>query len=296
MWLTDFLHWVASYSPCAKPKVPAVLKQQNKFEPIRKLGTGTFGEVWLVRQKARPNYLYAMKYVPGSRVEQVRTNQEVSIHLTCHNHQNIIGIHSYQMIRDDCLIIEEYASNRTLDNRIRCDGLSPELVQRYFKQLIAGLRYIHEKGIVHHDIKPKNLLLSVDNILKIADFGCSSRFRDVHGKLKLITQAVGTTKFWPPECFGRYAYQAQPVDIWSAGIVLYYMIAREVPWNAASEKCSYYNRWKLHQVFKKPILFDKNNEEIRKVLRRILETDPYQRATLTEIENSEFYKCVYARY
>ncbi|CAP29739.1 Protein CBG10240 [Caenorhabditis briggsae] len=295
MWLIDFLNWVASYSPCAKPKVPAVLKQQNKFEPIRKLGKGTFGEVWLVRQKASLNYLCAIKYVPGSRVEQVHTNREISIHLTCHGHQNVIRIHSHQMIRDDCLIVEEYANNGTLHSRICSGYLTIDLVQRYFKQLIAGLRYIHEKGIVHHDIKPRNLLLSVDNVLKIADFGCSSRFR-VYGKLKLITQAVGTTKFWPPECFGRYAYHAQPVDIWSAGIVLYYMVAREVPWNAASEKCYNYNRWKLHQTFNKQVLCVKNNEEIQKTLGRVLETDPCQRATLADIENSEFHKCVYARY
>lgn len=68
----------------------------------------------------------------------------------------------------------------------------------YFKQLISGLKYIHEEGVYHRDIKLENILFSEDLNLKISDFGLSIHKNEMKGKLT-TKESAGTKNYWPPE-------------------------------------------------------------------------------------------------
>jgi serine/threonine-protein kinase 11 len=99
----------------------------------------------------------------------------------------------------------------------------------YFTQLVAGLGYLHSKGIVHKDIKPGNLLLDQAGLLKIADFGVCERL-DSFASDDTISTSQGTPAFQPPEVAnGRERFAGFKIDVWSSGITLYNFITGEYP-------------------------------------------------------------------
>jgi len=77
-------------------------------------------------------------------------------------------------------------------------GVSEDIAHFYFTQLIAGVSYLHGKGVAHRDIKPENMLLDRDGNLKIADFGLAALFQ-YQGKSKLCTTLCGSPPYVAPE-------------------------------------------------------------------------------------------------
>lgn len=93
-------------------------------------------------------------------------------------------------------------------------------VHKYFKQLIFGLEYLHGRGVIHKDIKPGNLLLTLDQTLKISDFGVAEALEILSVDDTCIT-AQGSPAFQPPEIAnGLEIFSGYKVDIWSSGVTL----------------------------------------------------------------------------
>lgn len=93
-------------------------------------------------------------------------------------------------------------------------------VHKYFRQLIFGLEYLHGRGVIHKDIKPGNLLLTLDQTLKISDFGVAEALETMSVDDTCIT-AQGSPAFQPPEiATGQEIFSGFKVDIWSSGVTL----------------------------------------------------------------------------
>ncbi|XP_058101250.1 mitogen-activated protein kinase kinase kinase 20-like [Magnolia sinica] len=127
-------------------------------------------------------------------------------------------------------LLLEYVSGGTLADRLTCSGIGrlPESdVRRYARSILKGLDFVHKKGYVHCDIKPRNILVSSDSEVKIADFGlakkCGEKMED--GKICLR----GTPLYMAPESVARSEYEA-PSDVWSLGCVVSEMIAGKPAW------------------------------------------------------------------
>lgn len=98
-----------------------------------------------------------------------------------------------------------------------------------FNQLLEGLQACHSKGVVHRDIKPSNLQLTSDGKLKIIDFGVAETL-DRYSDLDETEKFAGTPSFQPPEVAqGQRSFSATKVDIWAAGVTLYYMVEFTAP-------------------------------------------------------------------
>ncbi|MGH0180398.1 UNVERIFIED_CONTAM: hypothetical protein FKN15_012830 [Acipenser sinensis] len=111
--------------------------------------------------------------------------------------------------------------------------------------------YLHSIGITHRDIKPENLLLDERDNLKISDFGLATVFRH-RDKERLLMKMCGTLPYVAPELLAGSGFRAEPVDIWSCGIVLTAMLAGELPWDQPSESCQEYADWLLKKTFLTP--------------------------------------------
>lgn len=136
-------------------------------------------------------------------------------------------------------LITDLAKNGTLLNMIvkTCgpQGLPNHSVRKYFTQLLQGLRDIHACEVVHRDIKPDNLLLDEWYDLRISDFGFAA-IADDH---RILTRQCGTPQYVAPEVLKNEGYVGTKADVWSAGVTLYVMLCKRLPFSANDTKRLY---------------------------------------------------------
>ncbi|MGH0132703.1 UNVERIFIED_CONTAM: hypothetical protein FKN15_027803 [Acipenser sinensis] len=168
------------------------------------------------------------------------------------SHKSIVRFYGHRREGSVHYLFLEYCSGGELFDRIEPDVGMPEMeAQKFFQQLIAGVEYLHSIGITHRDIKPENLLLDERDNLKISDFGLATVFRH-RDKERLLMKMCGTLPYVAPELLAGSGFRAEPVDIWSCGIVLTAMLAGELPWDQPSESCQEYADWLLKKTFLTP--------------------------------------------
>eukprot|EP01062_Namystynia_karyoxenos_P001468 TRINITY_DN10500_c0_g1_i1.p1 TRINITY_DN10500_c0_g1~~TRINITY_DN10500_c0_g1_i1.p1 ORF type:complete len:1277 (+),score=379.67 TRINITY_DN10500_c0_g1_i1:108-3833(+) len=147
---------------------------------------------------------------------------EVSI-LERLQHDNIVCYLSSALVGRWVVLCMEYVPGGSLDAVITQFGTLPlSTVRRYTKEILQGLQYLHANGIVHRDFKPHNVLLQIDGLCKIADFGTSAELRKICGEV------VGTPLYMAPEACSGNAISGS--DIWGVGITVCQMLTGRVPY------------------------------------------------------------------
>ena len=173
------------------------------------------------------------------------------------------------------LIIMEYISGGNLQNFVKKRRkLCEKTAKILFRQIIQGIRYIHSRGIVHRDIKLENILLDLNNIIKICDFGVGKLIKPN----TILKDQCGTPVYMAPEILRGNGYKGFPVDVWSAGVALYIMLSGTLPFNKDKEHDLEY------------AILNNNIKEIKDIspegndlLKNILEKDPNKRYTCIQI-------------
>jgi serine/threonine protein kinase len=179
-------------------------------------------------------------------------------------------------------IIMENVVGGNLFNAINKMGKLPEsLAKNIFRQLIETIKYIHSKNIVHRDIKPDNILLNLNNNIKLCDFGVSKEIK----KGILISDSCGTPAFIAPEILLSKPYDPYIADIWSCGVVLYIMVSGFFPFTGINE--TQLHKSILSGKFPKPNSISK---ELMDLINKILELNPNKRIKLDEILNHPWLK------
>uniref|UniRef100_A0A8D8YJJ3 non-specific serine/threonine protein kinase n=1 Tax=Cacopsylla melanoneura TaxID=428564 RepID=A0A8D8YJJ3_9HEMI len=188
------------------------------------LGEGAYGEVKLLVNPVHKSAV-AVKTIdllkhPGAKPSVLK---EATIHRTL-SHPQIIKYYGQREDTNSIYLFLEYAAGGELFDRIEPEvGMAQWEAQKFFRQLISGVEYLHTKGIAHRDLKPENVLLDLQDNLKISDFGLATVFR-MNGKERPLDKKCGTLPYVAPEVLVR-SYLAEPADIWSCGIILVAMIA-----------------------------------------------------------------------
>ncbi|XP_063976050.1 serine/threonine-protein kinase grp [Diachasmimorpha longicaudata] len=207
------------------------------------LGEGAYGEVKLVINKTTGEAV-AMKMIDLQKHPDAKQNikKEATVHRMLSN-PNIIRYYGQRSEATMEYIFLEYASGGELFDRIEPDiGMPLWEAQKYFKQLISAIEYLHGHGVAHRDLKPENLLLDDQDNLKVSDFGMATVYR-LQGRERLLEKRCGTLPYVAPEVL-QGLYHAEPADIWSCGIILVALLSGELPWDEANPQCVEYIAWR----------------------------------------------------
>jgi len=195
------------------------------------IGRGSFGDVWIAIHNKSGNR-FACKRIMKSTLQKNKRfdmiNQEIQTMISL-NHQNIIKFHSFQENEIEFLLFLDLCDT-DLDNYVMAHGRIPEIVALdILKQILISLAKIHENGICHRDLKPSNVLIKDFPFIVLSDFGFSIMM-DQHN---LVNETCGTLSYIAPEVFSG-KYDGCAADIWSAGLVFYFMVKGKVPWDSIS--------------------------------------------------------------
>ncbi|KAH0623243.1 hypothetical protein JD844_031329 [Phrynosoma platyrhinos] len=218
----------------------SLLRGKRRFLRGRRLRGGRAESTSLSRVQLavnrRTEEAVAVKIVDMKRAiecpEQIK--KEICINKML-NHENIVKFYGHRREGTIQYLFLEYCSGGELFDRIEPDIGMPETeAQRFFHQLIAGVA------------KPLQ-----SNNLKISDFGLATVFK-YNGRERLLNKICGTLPYVAPEVLKRKEFHAEPVDVWSCGIVLTAMLAGELPWDQPVDTCQEYCDWKEQKSYLSP--------------------------------------------
>ena len=249
------------------------------------LGQGTFGKVKLGVYSPN-NEKVAIKILEKNRIvekdDEIRVKREFDM-LAQFNHPNVILVAEIFESEDSFYSVMEFCEGGELFNYIvKKNRLSENESAFFFYQLINGLEYIHSLGIVHRDLKPENLLLTIDNILKIIDFGLSNYFKE--NQEPLLSTPCGSPCYASPEMVAGKKYDGFKIDVWSCGIILYAMVCGYLPFEDPNNEVLFKKILECNVEF--PNYVKKLSKDL---VKKILVTDPEKRITIPEIKQHPFY-------
>lgn len=257
------------------------------WDLVQTLGEGAYGEVQLAVNR-KTEEAVAVKIVDMKRAADCPENikKEICINKML-NHANIVKFYGHRKEGTIQYLFLEYCRGGELFDRIEPDvGMPEQEAQKFFQQLIAGVEYLHGLGITHRDIKPENLLLDDRDHLKISDFGLATVFRH-NGRERLLNKMCGTLPYVAPELIKLRAFHAEPVDIWSCGIVLTAMLAGELPWDQPNDACQEYCDWKESKHYLNP--WKKIDSTPLALLCKLLTENPSARMIVPDIKKDRWF-------
>lgn len=189
------------------------------------------------------------------------TNESKAITMLSHN--NIVDVYDVSLEGDALYIVMEYIDGITLKEYMDKKGvLTPNEALHFLKQILNGLSHAHERGIVHRDIKPHNIVLLKDGTIKITDFGIARLTK--FDTQTMSDMAIGSVHYISPEQASGDRTDARS-DIYSVGIILYEMLTAKLPFEADTAVAV-----ALMQVQAQPDLPSEINREIPQGLEDII--------------------------
>ncbi|MFN8388985.1 MAG: serine/threonine-protein kinase [Bdellovibrionota bacterium] len=211
----------------------------NRYELVRKLGSGAMSAVYQVADRALNNDTIALKlFSPGinanaTLVERIHTEVLITRKL---NAVNIVRSYDFGKTREGLYFMTmEYISGVTLDRLIHA---GPDERPRFselikiLRDIAIGISQAHKQGVIHRDLKPANIIISDDGVVKIADFGLA-RALDISKDLTQVGECVGTPFYMAPEQIQLQELDGR-TDIYALGVIAYELATGIVPFNDVS--------------------------------------------------------------
>ncbi|OJJ47459.1 hypothetical protein ASPZODRAFT_130930 [Penicilliopsis zonata CBS 506.65] len=261
-----------SYSELLEEFSSKDLRSVGNYTLGRLIGKGSFGKV----------YLASHKLTNGSKVVLKSSNKEdTNLAREIHHHRQFLHPHIarlYEVIVTEKLVwlVLEYCQGDELYNYLLRHGPLPvDKVKKIFTQLVGAVAYVHSKSCVHRDLKLENILLDKHENVKLCDFGFT---REYEGKASYLQTFCGTICYSAPEMLKGEKYAGEKVDVWSLGIILYALLAGELPYDDDDDQVT-----KTRILMEDPIYNDKFPDDAKALINLLLSKRPLLRPSLDEI-------------
>ncbi|KAG1144768.1 hypothetical protein G6F37_002754 [Rhizopus arrhizus] len=259
---------------------------------LQTLGEGEFAKV-KAGVHVETEQDVAIKLIKKEHVRQAsletKLEREISVlKSVCHPH--IVSLYEVLDIKNYIgIVLQRAFGGELFDYILKHHYLQENEAKRLFAQLISGVHYMHQKHIVHRDLKLENLLLSKDRDIIITDFGFANRFKLEHQDL--MVTSCGSPCYAAPELVinddENIHYVGTAVDIWSCGVILFAMLCGYLPFDDDPNNPQGANIHLLYKyILSTPLeLPTSMSEEAKDLLKRMLVPDPSKRCTMDEIRS-----------
>lgn len=215
--------------------------------------------------------------------ESRRRNVQREVHVLGEvRHPNIVEFHEWFATDRHVYIVMEYVAGGSLQAMLRKQPLSrfdETTAKRLFHQVLQGVGYLHDKRIMHRDLKLENLLLDKNGVVKIIDFGFAVVLPPAQ-KLKIF---CGTPSYIAPEIIQGHMYSF-PGDVWALGVLLHVLLSGRFPFKASSQRELY--RRILRCACQVP---DSFSSEAKALVEACLQKDQAPRPTVEAMMRSAFF-------
>lgn len=247
------------------------------------MGEGAYGKVNLCLHK-KERYIVVIKmifkerilvdtWVRDRKLGTIPSEIQIMAVLNKHPDENILRLLDF-FEDDDYYYIETPVHGETgsidlfdlIELKTNMTEFEAKLI---FKQVISGIKHLHEQGIVHRDIKDENVIVDSKGFVKLIDFGSAAYVKS--GPFDVF---VGTIDYAAPEVLGGEPYEGKPQDIWAVGILLYTIVFKENP---------FYNIDEIMEGTLKFSIGSEVSEECVNLIKKILNKNAPKRPTIQDI-------------
>ena len=269
---------------------------EAEYELKEIIGKGNYGEVYKTIKKSSDE-VFAVKIINKNELlldEKLRLFEEINIlNLLKHlEHPNILKSYEIYENKDVIYCVTEYLSG-TLNEYISNHKLTVKTIKNIGNQIIKALTFLHNLCLVHRDLKLNNIMYKIEDKkinLKIIDFG----FSVILTKNQNCDDGFGTLQYMAPEIINREEYNYK-IDIWSFGIILYYLRYNKYPFddseNRTSVICENIKRGRFRWLLNSSCNFSKEDDEnYKNVLYKCLTVKYEKRINIEDLNNEPFFK------
>ena len=262
------------------------------YKKIKELGSGSYGSVYKAKNLIMDNIvaIKAIEKVQDNMVDDLEIKNEIDI-LKSLSHPNIVKIYEFFDTALYYYLVTEYCKKGELFSYITNEYNEKQLSVLFY-QVFSGLCYLHEKKILHRDLKLENLMISEiekDVVtgeeyfwIKIIDFGTAKIFE----KNKTEKAVIGSTYYIAPEVL-RKKYN-EKCDTWSVGVILYMTLVGVAPFDGKADE-EIIRRIKIGKYNKNDSRYVKHSEEVKDLVNKLLEKNIDKRLSAKEALNHPWF-------
>lgn len=253
------------------------------------LGFGTFGNVYLGLNETSGTF-FAVKQVAlpdGSKSEVSTLTTEITLMKEL-DHRHIVRYLGTEVSALELHIFMEYVPGGSIAKMLKQFGVFNEvLIERYTRQILLGVEYLHGKGIIHRDIKGANVLVNDQGVAKLTDFGCSKQLQGMRSNTfeESMKAIQGSVPWMAPEVIKQTGF-GRSSDIWSVGATVIEMATAHHAWPALTNNLS--ALFQIATTTTPPTIPETLSDPAQQFLSRCLVINPKDRASASQLLQAPF--------
>ncbi len=251
--------------------------QIGKYKIVSLLAEGGMGAVYKAQHPTLNRFVVLKKLaLRGSSSFAERFLREARIMMDFKT-EHIVNVYDHFKEKSFYYIVEEYIEGLSLDKLIRRERYLPnDVALLIFRDCCRALKYAHEQGVVHRDIKPGNILIGRSGQVKLSDFGIATSHEEEEAGLTREGMTLGTVSYMPPEQIRNSRGVDRRADIYALGAMLYEMVTGKPPFpgNFSPETIMLIQRGRYRPVQR---VNPRVSPLVRRLIRRAMRTRPGRR-------------------